>query len=234
MATASEGPDERYLEDCGIPVWEVSLLVDPPKPEQQLSLREHESLMSMAERARVDGQAYRAYTLAEQAYTGRRVVSSLLYALDIRVNELGEPAFGAAAFHSMLRMLALGTRERYDCERAHERAAKLMEAEREQGDAARLIQRAAEVRRSSPLRTGGASAFSSSPPPSRLAPSRIAPSSAATTAAALGDSSPRRTRGKGSFGGLGWGRDDEYDGHNESESKPPPHRIAKGLTTVPE
>ena len=100
------GPDAVYLaEECGgVPLWEVQMLVDPP-PAPSLTIDEHESLLGLAQRAKAAGDIWRAHGLAEQAYAGTRAVLTLLYLLDLRVNHLGEVAFGAAAYHSMLRML---------------------------------------------------------------------------------------------------------------------------------
>ena len=135
-----------------VPHWEVSLLVDPPQqPEGSpvLSLKEHKALMSLAEAARDRGDAHRAYSLAEKAYTGCRAISSLLYALDIRMNELKEPAFCAAAYELILGR-TLSAQDRTVCELAQCAAIKLLETERERDEAsegaARLAQRAGELR----------------------------------------------------------------------------------------
>ena len=135
-----------------VPHWEVSLLVDPPQqPEGSpvLSLKEHQALISLAEAARDRGDAHRAYSLAEKAYTGRRAISSLLYALDIRMHELKEPAFCAAAYELILGR-TLSAEDRTVCETAQCAAIKLLETERERDEAsegtARLAQRAGELR----------------------------------------------------------------------------------------
>ena len=113
-AVRASAPDERYLrEDCGgVPFWEVQMLVDPPASAQPLTATQEESLLQMAARAREEGQHWRAHTLVEQAYAGRRSLSTLLYLLQIRVDDLGEAAFGAAAFHTILRQLPLKDDER--------------------------------------------------------------------------------------------------------------------------
>jgi hypothetical protein len=114
-----------------------------------LSLKEHKALMSLAEAARDRGDAHRAYSLAEKAYTGCRAISSLLYALDIRMNELKEPAFCAAAYELILGR-TLSAQDRTVCELAKCAAIKLLETERERDEAsegaARLAQRAGELR----------------------------------------------------------------------------------------
>ena len=84
MEYTRSGPDEHYLrEQCGgVPSWEVAMLVDPAASAKPLSAEEHDRLLAMADRAYRDGEAYRANTLAEQAYTGSRALSTLLYLLD--------------------------------------------------------------------------------------------------------------------------------------------------------
>ena len=88
------------------------MLVDPAPSPKPLTPTEEDSLLQMAARARADGQHWRAHTLAEQAYAGRRSLSTLLYLIGIRVDELGEATFGAAAYHTMLRVLPLRDDER--------------------------------------------------------------------------------------------------------------------------
>ena len=96
--------------------------------------------------------------LAEQAYVGRRLASTLTYMLDIRTQELGEPEFGAAAYHSMLRMLELTESERRNVERQHAHAVKLMskrkQRQAEEQTTSKWIEHGAQVRRTSPTRHG--------------------------------------------------------------------------------
>jgi len=151
-STTSPSQQSIMARPGPVPHWEVSLLVDPPQqPEGSpvLSLKEHKALMSLAEAARDRGDAHRAYSLAEKAYTGCRAISSLLYALDIRMNELKEPAFCAAAYELILGR-TLSAQDRTVCELAKCAAIKLLETERERDEAsegaARLAQRAGELR----------------------------------------------------------------------------------------
>ena len=143
------GPDEAYLAECGgVPAWEVALLVNPTPPTQPMSLEQTEVLLSMAERAFSEGNYWKAHTVAEQAYAGSRQLSTLLYLLDIRVNALGEVAFGAACYHSILRMLQLSRDERHTVEELHQEADRKMRDAREEEEAKQLFEsRAAELRR---------------------------------------------------------------------------------------
>ena len=158
-AVPSPEPDHRFLrEDCGgVPVWEVRMLIDPPPTSQPLSPMQEESMLQMAQRAREDGHHWRAHTLAEQAYAGRGSLSVLLYLLKIRVDDLDEATFGAAAYHTMLRLLPLRDDERTKVLGLFKRAHKKMYTRRRHENAAVLIQyRAAQLRRArdKPLKTG--------------------------------------------------------------------------------
>ena len=94
---------ERYVSDvCGVSVTEVSNFVLPAPSAEPLTADEHERLLTMARAARGEGQSWRAHTLAEQAYSGHRVLSTLLFLVDIRVKDLDEVAFGVAAYHVAL------------------------------------------------------------------------------------------------------------------------------------
>ena len=149
-AVPSSGPDHRFLrDDCGgVPAWEVQMLVDPAPSPKPLTPTEEDSLLQMAARARADGQHWRAHTLAEQAYAGRRSLSTLLYLIGIRVDELGEATFGAAAYHTMLRVLPLRDDERAKVITLFKKAHKTMFTQRRHEDAAVLIQyRATQLRR---------------------------------------------------------------------------------------
>ena len=137
------------------------MLVDPAPPEKTLTASEEEALLTLAERARDEGHHWRAHTITEQAYAGRRSLSVLLYLLQIRVDDLEEAAFGAAAYHTMLRLLPLKDDERATVLRLFRATHRKMYTRRRHEDAAVLIQfRAAQLRRAKAGKAGAKGAAS--------------------------------------------------------------------------
>ena len=59
------------------------MLVAPASSPKPLTPTQEESLLQLAARARADGQFWRAHTLAEQAYAGRRQLSALRWKLAV-------------------------------------------------------------------------------------------------------------------------------------------------------